>query len=52
MKKIERQNRRMFLGTLALGGVAAAATITTMSPCKVFFGKLSEIGVWICLEWF
>ena len=42
MKENERMQRRMFLRTVALGGVATAATLTSMSPRKVFSQSKEE----------
>ena len=36
MKENTKMQRRTFLRTVALGGVATAATLTSMSPSKVF----------------
>ena len=49
MKEIERKNRRMFLRAVALGGVATAATLTSISPRKVFSQSKEEwrvINAW------
>lgn len=42
MKENIRMQRRMFLRTVALGGVATAATLTSMSPRKVFSQSKEE----------
>ena len=41
MKKISQMQRRTFLRTVALGGVATAATLTSMSPSS-FFAQSKE----------
>ncbi len=42
MKENERMQRRMFLRTVAIGSVATAATLTSMSPRKVFSQSKEE----------
>ena len=42
MKENKRMQRRMFLRTVALGGVATAATLTSMSPRKVYSQSKEE----------
>ena len=42
MKENERIQRRMFLRTVALGSVATAATLTSLSPRKVFSQSKEE----------
>ena len=42
MKEDKKIHRRMFLRTVALGGVATAATLTSMSPRKVFSQSKEE----------
>ena len=42
MKENTKMQRRTFLRTVALGGVATAATLTSMSPSKVFSQSKEE----------
>jgi len=42
MKENKRMQRRMFLRTVAIGSVATAATLTSMSPRKVFSQSKEE----------
>jgi TRAP-type mannitol/chloroaromatic compound transport system substrate-binding protein len=49
MKDNESRQRRMFLRTVVSGGVATAATLTSMSPRKVFAQSKEEwriINAW------
>ena len=49
MKENERMQRRMFLRTVTVGGLATAATLTSMSPRKVFSQSKEEwrvINAW------
>jgi TRAP-type mannitol/chloroaromatic compound transport system substrate-binding protein len=49
MKKDKKMERRVFLRTVALGSVATAATLTSMSPRKVFSQSKEEwrvINAW------
>ena len=41
MKEKTKMQRRTFLRTVALGGVATAATLTSMSPLKPFLQTTS-----------